>query len=307
MCLVALALGQSARFPLVLASNRDEFFDRPTAPLGWWQPETGGPAILGGRDLRAGGTWLGLTSQGRLALVTNVRQGLEVDPKAPSRGSLVPGWLSCDEPFDAHWVRLSSSRHSNFNLIAADIPRGDWRWAGSSTPAPARLAQGVHGLSNAALDTPWPKVRRLKEAVAAALAESEGAVPTPQFERDATSTGYEPPECLVRLLFEALADGNEAADAELPDTGIPLDLERRLSAAFIREPEGRYGTRCSTLVVTERLPDGLVTHVIERSFAGGPAAGAIIERRTRLVGWASASEGLDAGEMPQVIERVLPR
>ena len=305
MCLVALALGQSARFPLVLVSNRDEFFERPTAPLGWWQPATGGPAILGGRDLRAGGTWLGLTSQGRLALVTNVRQGLEVDPKAPSRGALVPAWLSCDESFDTHWERLSRSGHRNFNLIAADMTRGEWRWAGSGHAAPRGLSQGVHGLSNAALDTPWPKVLRLKEAVAAALHAAETSDRVAPGERGLASADNEPLECLAQRLFGALADGNPAGDDELPDTGIPLDLERQLSAAFIREPEGRYGTRCSTLVVTERQPDGPVTHVIERSFAAGPVACEVIERRTRLVGWASAAQGLGWAELPPVLERVL--
>ena len=90
MCLVALALDKSRRFPLVIASNRDEYFKRPTARLAWWTPHAAAPAILGGRDLEAGGTWLGLTAQGRLGLLTNVRGGLPTDPQAPSRGRIVP-------------------------------------------------------------------------------------------------------------------------------------------------------------------------------------------------------------------------
>ena len=94
MCLIGLAIDQSRRFPLVIAANRDEYFARPSARLGWWTPEGGGPAILGGRDLAAGGTWLGLTAAGRLAMITNVRDPSRVDLQAPSRGLIVPRWLS---------------------------------------------------------------------------------------------------------------------------------------------------------------------------------------------------------------------
>lgn len=261
MCLVAFALGCSARFPLVLASNRDEFFDRPTAPLDWWSGD-GGTAILAGRDLQAGGTWLGLSNSGRLALVTNVRDGRGNDPKAPSRGALVPGWLASDEPFDTHWLRLAGAGHNGFNLVAADLARGHWHWAGSHQAAPRRLAVGVHGLSNAALDTPWPKVERLKAALQGALDTADSA------------------DALAAALFAALADPQRAADEALPSTGVPLALERELSAAWIRTADGRYGTRCSTVVLTEQTAGGPVTQVIERSHGDRPA-----ERRVLLHAW----------------------
>lgn len=268
MCLVALALDQDRRFPLVLASNRDDFFERPTARLGWWMPDSGGPEILSGRDLQAGGTWLGLTAAGRLALVTNVRDPSRHDPKAPSRGELVPRWLHSELPLDRFWMQVALSGYNGFNLIAADFARGDCFWASSAAALPRRLERGLYGLSNAVLDTPWPKVARLKAGVRAAIA----------------SLGAEDPvDLLATRLFEALGDRSLAPDGQLPDTGVPRELERQLSAAFIRTPDGRYGTRCSTLVITERIKRQLVTHVFERSYTAGP--GVALLRRSRLSGW----------------------
>jgi hypothetical protein len=125
MCLVALAVDQDRRFPLVIAANRDEFHARPTSRLGWWTPGDGAPAILSGRDLSAGGTWLGLTAAGRLALVTNVRRPGVADPQAPSRGHIVPLWLRGDLSADRFWMRVALSGFNPFNLIAADFRRGE--------------------------------------------------------------------------------------------------------------------------------------------------------------------------------------
>ncbi len=262
MCLVALALGCSERFPLVLASNRDEFFARPTAPLSWWPATAGRPAVLAGRDLQAGGTWLGLSATGRLALVTNVRDGRANAPGAPSRGRLVADWLAGDESFEAHWPRVAAAGHTGYNLIAADATAGRWHWASPPSVAPQRLAEGLYGLSNAALDTPWPKVESLKSALGTALAVASDA------------------DALADQLFTALADPAPAADSALPSTGVPIETERALSSAWIRTADGRYGTRCSTLVITERRTDGLLTRVIERGH--GPGA---VEREALLPGW----------------------
>lgn len=272
MCLVALALDRHPRFPLVLASNRDEFLDRPSAPLAWWTPEGGRTPILGGRDLQAGGSWLGLTRAGRLALVTNVREpGLPQDPAAPSRGALVSGWLGSGESFDAHWPRVAAAGHPGFNLIAADLAGGQWHCAGrhgGQYRSPRRLGPGLYGLSNAALDTPWPKTERLKARLAEAL--------------DTATTA----EALATALLAALADPQPAPDAALPRTGVPLDWERGLSSALIRLPERRYGTRCSTLLIAERQPDGaLRTLVIERSHDGAAPS----ERCERLADWPPAN------------------
>lgn len=265
MCLVAMALDKSRRFPLVIASNRDEYFRRPTARLAWWTPHAGAPAILGGRDLESGGTWLGLTAQGRLALLTNVRGGHLTDPQAPSRGRIVPEWLAAAEPVGNFWMRTALAGHNGFNLIAADFRQGECFWASNTAPHPQRLERGIYGLSNGGLDSPWPKVDALKARLAAALA-------------DATSV-----DGLADQLFAALADRRLAPVASLPGTGIPPAWEHQLSAAFIRTPDLAYGTRCSTLVITERGGRQPVTHVLERSFTAND--GVALLRRTTLRQW----------------------
>lgn len=265
MCLVALAIDENRRFPLVIATNRDEFFDRPAARMGWWTPAEGGPEILAGRDLLAGGTWLGLTGSGRMALVTNVRRMVDTDPEAPSRGGIVPHWLRTEMRPDQFWMQTSLSGYAPFNLIAADFRRGDCFWASNEHAIPRRIERGIFGLSNAALDTPWPKVTRLKARLGEALKTAESV--------DGLST----------QLFSALADRDVAPDDQLPSTGIGRDRERVLSPAFIRTPDGTYGTRCSTVIITEKIKRQLVTHVFERTFTNGP--GLALLRRTVLKDW----------------------
>ncbi len=248
MCLVALALDKNRKFPMVIAANRDEYFDRPSESLAWWTPESGEPAILGGRDLRSGGTWLGLTAQGRLGLVTNIRDARLTLGDAPSRGEIVPNWLSAQETVDKFWMRTSVAGYHGFNLIAADFRLGECYWLTNSGAYPRRLERGVYGLSNAALDTPWPKVVALKNEVLGCVQKATGV------------------DELAAQLFEALSARTLADDHLLPKTGIPLDRERQLSAAFIQSSDLSYGTRCSTLVITERVNRYLVTHVLERTF-----------------------------------------
>lgn len=264
MCLVALAIDHNRRFPLVVAANRDEYFRRPAARLAWWTPETGGPAILSGRDLDSGGTWMGLTAEGRLALVTNIRDPGRMDGNAPSRGRIVPDWLSGRERTDRFWMRTALSGYNGFNLVAFDFRQGESFWAANSGNFPMRLERGIHGLSNAALDTPWPKVEALKSRMQQALDVSSSV------------------DTLSMQLFAALADRTEAGDDELPETGVPQEVERRLSAAFIRTPDGGYGTRCSTLIITEKVNRHLVTHVLERTFS---PTGVALLRRSLVKNW----------------------
>lgn len=249
MCLVALALDKSRKFPLVVAANRDEYFDRPAARLAWWTPDDGGPSILGGRDLQSGGTWLGLTTQGRLGLLTNLRDPRNHFDNAPSRGLIVSNWLSARDPVDKFWMRTAVSGYNGFNLIAADFRLGECFWVTNSGAYPRRLERGVYGLSNAALDTPWPKVvslkRRLLESVEQASDVAE----------------------LARELFRALSDRTEADLGQLPKTGLSIERERQLSPAFIRTPDRSYGTRASTLIITERVNRHQITHVFERTFS----------------------------------------
>jgi uncharacterized protein with NRDE domain len=250
MCLAAFALNAHPRFPLVIAANRDEFFARPAAPMAWWSDP---PDILAGRDLGAGGTWFGLTRGGRLALLTNVREPALQRADAPSRGALVVDWLTSADDAEAFTARLAPG-YNGFNLITADLQCSTWHWISNRTPAPQRLADGIHGLSNAALDTPWPKTQGLKAALADALDSASGG------------------DQLAGALLAALADDTPAPDDQLPHTGVGLVRERLLSPRFVRVPDlarptlAVYGTRCSTVLVAELRPNGRrATTIIERS------------------------------------------
>jgi uncharacterized protein with NRDE domain len=278
MCLLALAIDASRRFPLVLAGNRDEFFSRSSARLSWWSPGRDAPAILGGRDLEAGGTWLGLTAQGRLAMITNVRDPSRHDPAAPSRGQIVPEWLAARESVDRFWMRMALSGFNGFNLIAADFVQGQCFWASNDGSHPLRLERGVYGLSNASLNTPWPKVESLKTRLQQAIAETDSV------------------DHLANQLFDALADRTQPDDADLPDTGVGAERERMLAPAFIRTPDQRYGTRCSTLVITERVNRHNVTHVLERSFSA--QGGMALLRRSTLNRWPPRYSDADAATAP---------
>jgi uncharacterized protein with NRDE domain len=248
VCLLALAVHPDPAVAFVLAANRDEAHDRPTRAAHRWEDA---PRVVGGRDLRAGGAWLGVRDDGRFAAITNVR-----DPAArregASRGEIVRDYLVGDEPTEAFCDRLAAAagRYPSFNLILGDA-RGAF-YVNEISVAPTPLGRGVHALSNARLDVPWPKVTRVCGALAAAVA--------PALDEEA--------------LFAALADERRAADDELPSTGVPLEWERVLSSPFIRGIA--YGTRASTVAVIR--PDGPIT-LEERSF--GPDGVAL--GRVRLV------------------------
>jgi uncharacterized protein with NRDE domain len=245
MCLILVAWRVSERHPLIVAANRDEFHARPTARAGWWLDR---PDILAGRDLSAGGTWLGLTRGGRFAALTNYRGTAARHSDAPSRGELVVSLLESRAPLAADLARLESigPRHNPFNVIFSDGERlgiyESERGAGRELPA------GIYGLSNHLLDTPWPKVRQAKSALAAALDDPDSA-----------------------RLLALLRDDAPAPDLELPRTGVSRDWERLLSSAFVRSAD--YGTRCSTVI---RLDGRSQASFEEWSWdARGAAAGSI--------------------------------
>jgi uncharacterized protein with NRDE domain len=252
MCLAAIASGLNPRFPWVLASNRDEFFDRAAAPLAWWKPSAGDEPILAGRDLSAGGTWLGLQRSGHLALVTNVREPGRNLPDAPSRGDLVLQWLQRAD-LRAQPALLLQPARNGFNVLGVDLAQGGHGlWISNRGGAAQSLGEGVHGLSNAALDTPWPKVAQLKRQLGAVVPRADSAA------------------ALAATVFGILADRRTAPDAELPSTGVPWERERALSALCIRitapgSDRAVYGTRCSTVVVMERLGAQRLVHVKERT------------------------------------------
>lgn len=234
MCLVAMAHGVSERYPLIVVANRDEFHARPTKPFAAFDEA---PKIFGGRDLEKGGTWLGVHRDGRVAALTNVRRP-DARRGERSRGALVVAALEGGRSSLSALLDADGAHFPAFNLLLFE--RGTLYAASESEPSPRPVALGVHGLSNDRLDTPWPKVVRLKSALT-------------RFASDPTLS----PE----VLFEEMSRTTSAPDDELPSTGVPLPLERALSPAFIRGPV--YGTRSTTLILVE--PSGLA-HVEERSF-----------------------------------------
>lgn len=227
MCLLVLAWKFHPRYRLVLAGNRDEFHDRPAAPLGWWADD---PRILAGRDLKAGGTWLGVARSGRFGVVTNYRDLQAPVESAPSRGHLIPRFLtgatSPKEFLDD--LRGAAPRYSGFNLLVGGT-RALYYFSNRGPSAPMALAPGIHALSNHLIDTPWHKVQRTRERLARVLA---GADVEPE------------------ALFRMLADREPAPDDALPATGLPLEWERLVSAPFIVNE--RYGTRASYVLLVER-------------------------------------------------------
>lgn len=231
MCLIVFAWQVVPAVPLIAAANRDEYYQRATAPAGPW-PEH--PQIYAGRDLQAGGSWMGITQPGsdggpsRFAAITNIRAPAEHKDDAPSRGQLVANFLAGSmtpqQYVDA--IRADAGRYNGFNLVLGDRDTLIWYSnKGEHDPRNGQpLAPGVYGLSNALLDAPWPKVVKTKAQFASLLCL--GA-----------------PE---EAFFEMLSDTTQAPDLRLPETGVPLELERVLSAVRIESPG--YGTRTSTVV-----------------------------------------------------------
>jgi uncharacterized protein with NRDE domain len=266
MCLIALALDAHPSYRLVITANRDEFYARPTAPAVWWADA---PDVLAGRDLREGGTWMGVTRGGRVAAVTNYRDpGFAQLAGAPSRGALVADFLrgSADAETYAHELAQRAARYNGFNLLVGD--EGGLFYVSNRTEGVRRLEPGIYGLSNALLDTPWPKVVRAKAAMADALAAADGE-------------GWD------ARLWEALADRVIAADDALPDTGVGAERERQLSAPFIRTDV--YGTRASTVLTITR---GGRVRFVERSIAPGEDAWTESAHAFRIPAPADVAEGV---------------
>lgn len=233
MCLIVVGWRAHPDYPLVVAANRDEFHSRPTAAAARWADT---PAIVGGIDLEAGGSWLGIADSGRFAAVTNVREpGMAKGER--SRGELTRGFLRSALPAADYAGQIDGGRYSGFNLLLSD---GETLvYCSNRDGAPRALPPGVYGLSNHRLDSPWPKLVKARQRFADALAGLPGE----------------------NAFFDLLADRSIVADADLPQTGVALDWERRLSAVFVQSEN--YGTRAST-VVWRRADGALRLH--EQSF-----------------------------------------
>jgi uncharacterized protein with NRDE domain len=237
-----------------LAANRDEFLRRTADPLHWWHDA---PGVLAGRDLVGGGTWLGMTRGGRFAALTNYRAPHEMRPDAPTRGTLVSAWLTGaeaqpDTPLDyLAEVARNGSLYNGFNLVVGDWTRRELAWyCNRGDLAPALLPEGTHGISNAVLDTPWPKLVKKRDELARLVNGATPAMSAP-----------------LERLVEMMRDPQVARDDELPATGIPLERERALSAAFIETPD--YGTRGTTALRVSLHGERIEIEALERSDDNG--------------------------------------
>ena len=248
MCLIVFAWRPGHALPLIVAANRDEFYARPTQALTAWEDA---PGVHAGRDLEAGGTWLGVGPQGRFAALTNIRDpGQPLGPR--SRGELVAGYLQGELGVEAYLDQVASrsKQYSGFNLLVGDERQLGYLHAREA--APRLLEPGVYGLSNAGLDTPWPKLVKARRGLERLLDSAE-------------------PQQLLTLL----ADAETASDGELPETGVGLATEKLLSSVFIASQN--YGTRASTVLIVD---DQGKRRLIERSF--GPFGGHLGEVELRV-------------------------
>ena len=239
MCLILFAHDIHPHYRLLLAANRDEFYERPTLPLAAWD---GRPDLYAGRDLQGGGTWLGMTRTGKMAAVTNYRDPAISLPNAPSRGFLVLDFLDSSDPAETYLSRVAAraDRYNGFNLIVAD-PSGLWYFSNHDNTGVRRIQPGLYGLSNRLLDTDWPKVRKGKAGLQRLIGGGQ--------------------EVEIEPVLALLADRTAAPDPALPDTGVGKRWERILSPIFISSEA--YGTRSSSVIRISHSGDVVFA---ERSF-----------------------------------------
>lgn len=241
MCLILFAYKVHPAYRLIVAANRDEFYERPSSPSEFWEDA---PQVLAGRDLKEGGTWLGITREGKFAAITNYRDPVALKTGAPSRGKLVSNFLTGPESAVSYLEKVSRQAHkyNGFNLICGDDVD---IFSYSNRGEKQKLEAGIYGLSNRLLDTSWPKVRRGKKALAAAMIEKRAP--------------------LEAALFKILTNRKIAPDNKLPSTGIGMEWERLLSSIFIESPG--YGTRSSTVLL---IGKNKWVKFVEKVFDGKP-------------------------------------
>ena len=253
MCLIAIAIDQHSKYPLIIAANRDEFYNRPTAALDFWEDQ---PDILAGRDLQGYGTWLGITKSGRIGAITNFRdpQALLRQSQGPSRGDLIRRFLEGNESPQTYLEQIQPSKnlYNGFNLVVGHI--NELWWYSNVSDKIKQLSQGIHGISNHLLNTPWPKVRKIKADLTDIINKNRHIDP--------------------EWIFGKLSDQQRPPDADLPDTGIGLEWERILSPIFITSEI--YGTRSSSIIFIDK--SGVATFY-ERTY--NPKADAIVAEETR--------------------------
>jgi len=225
MCFIAFSYKQHSKYKLIFCANRDEFYNRKAVEMHFW-PEN--DSILAGKDVQGGGTWLGITKKGKLAALTNFREQSTVSPTKPSRGQIVKKFLEQDyetkEFID--YLKKSKSFYEGYNLIFGTIDKLYYFSNRSNGTLP--ISPGLYGLSNATLDTPWPKIKRGKALLAEAISK---------------------PDFSITELFNVLTDNHKVHDDMLPDTGISPVYEKELSPIFVNMEH--YGTRSSTVILVD--------------------------------------------------------
>lgn len=225
MCLNLFAYKSHPKYDLVIAANRDEFYERPTLEAHFWDDY---PAVLAGRDMLHSGTWLGVNKNGRFAFITNYRDFSLIKPDGPSRGALVSNYLNSEQTPKAYLENINTPKsYSGFNLVVGDLDTVFYlsNVKGGSEP----INSGLHGVSNAFMDTPWHKVELGKNCLQNVIMQDEFAVDE---------------------LFDMLGNREQAPKDKLPQTGLPIEMEKAVSSMFIKSPN--YGTVCSTVVLIDK-------------------------------------------------------
>ncbi len=238
MCIIFSVTGVHKKYRLIVAGNRDEFYSRPTTRINWWEEH---PSLLAGKDLEKGGTWLGITKTGRFATLTNFRDFHQPHKIGPSRGRIVLDWLTGTPDADQFLAYLDKTAdvYEGYNLMLFDGQH--LYWQSNQGDGYQMLDNGIYGVSNALLDTPWPKLEKGKGLFSKAITY--------------------PDEKMVNSIFDLLADDEKFADELLPDTGLNIEMERAVSPIFIKTDV--YGSRVATIVLIDF--DGNA-EVIEKSY-----------------------------------------
>jgi uncharacterized protein with NRDE domain len=254
MCLILFAYRQHVDYPFIVIANRDEYYARPTRDAHWWDDAD----IFAGRDLEAGGTWLGINHHGRFAAVTNVREPGGMSPGKKSRGELTRGYLTASQPAEEYLHQLGANDrdYAGFNLLLAD-QQGMWFYSNRDHGI-RQVEPGIYGISNGGFDEPWPKLSSGKAELESLLAA------------DIDST----------QLMEILTDHRVAQDHELPSTGVPLDIERMLSSRFIRSPE--YGTRACSVVTIDANQQ---VSFSEQNYLDAEHSGELVHEKFNITSW----------------------
>lgn len=230
MCLIGFVWDSHPKYKLIFVSNRDEFYNRSSAPIHFWKES---PDLIAGKDLEGGGTWLGTTRKGRFAAITNYRDPKNIKQNAPTRGMLTYNFLAGLDSPEEYLSQISTKAkdYNGFNLLVGDLLKGELYFFSNYENKIKKVEKGIYGLSNALLNTPWHKVNKVKEKLTKITTEN-------------------PERIESTLLLKTLIDKEMPEDSQVQQTGLPMRLEKMLSPMFIESED--YGTRASSVILLDR-------------------------------------------------------